>query len=513
MTRYFPAIAISGCLIVAVTVYVGPLGVLSQLLISAWAELMLVVAIDLLAALGYERVPESARGVAMLAARRSSPSRRDEYRRQLEAGLELRRHRPAGALSYAIRAIVVGAPPKATPASASKLPPPPRPVPPKPRPRPEVQIVPSPGAAKSISAASRIVVTAVLCLVLTGIVIVGDAVIPEVSSFYQGRQIFFAALGLLFMLALARVDTRRVRQATPLLLGLSLTILMVTLIPGVGLEVNGASRYVGVGGFLLQSAQLATLALALYGAHLLAQRPMWVSRRRATVPYLLICWMACALTLLEPDPSLVVLNVLVALSLLLAAGARPRHLVALTGLLLAVGAMTLGIGFATGNDSMAQATESWTGPAADFQSEQATIAIGSGRIVGRGLNGSVQRYFYLPEAHTTMIAAILGEELGLIGICWLIWLYLMLAYGCLQIARLAPDAYSRLLVVSLASLVLVGAVYNLMATFGLLPIIGMLLPFVSYSNTSLLISCGAIGLILAVARKARAMATSAAAFA
>ncbi len=143
---------------------------------------------------------------------------------------------------------------------------------------------------------------------------------------------------------------------------------------------------------------------------------------------------------------------------------------------------------------------------AGFQAAQAKIALGSGGLFGVGIGNGVQKAFYLPEAHTDMISAVIGEELGMVGILGVVGLFALLGYAGLRVAQKAKDRYSKLLVAGLTSLILVQATINLFAVMGLAPLTGVPLPFVSYGNSSLLATLFAVGLILNVARGGTAAA-------
>ena len=137
---------------------------------------------------------------------------------------------------------------------------------------------------------------------------------------------------------------------------------------------------------------------------------------------------------------------------------------------------------------------------AGFQAIQAKIALGSGGIFGVGLGQSLQKAFYLPEAHTDMIAAVVGEELGLVGVSMLVGLFGLFGYAGLRTAQRARDRYGKLLAAGLTSMILVQGIVNLFAVLGLAPLTGVPLPFVSYGNSSLLVMLAATGLLLNVAR-------------
>jgi cell division protein FtsW len=141
---------------------------------------------------------------------------------------------------------------------------------------------------------------------------------------------------------------------------------------------------------------------------------------------------------------------------------------------------------------------------AGFQSVQAMIAMGSGGIFGRGLGESVQKIFYLPEAHTDMILAVIGEELGVVGVSALAAIYGMIGYAGFRAAKAARDRYTMLLAAGVTSLILAQAVLNFFAVMGLAPLTGVPLPFVSYGNSNLIVLLGAMGLLLGVAKRSGA---------
>ncbi|MEO7197510.1 MAG: FtsW/RodA/SpoVE family cell cycle protein, partial [Solirubrobacterales bacterium] len=191
------------------------------------------------------------------------------------------------------------------------------------------------------------------------------------------------------------------------------------------------------------------------------------------------------------------------------AGAKMRHLAILAG---ALGVLVL-IAVMMEPYRMARLT-SFVHPSADpsgagFQGTQASIALGSGGIFGVGIGESVQKAFYLPEAHTDMIAAVIGEELGLIGINVLVGLYMLLGYAGFRTAQRAKDRYGRLLAAGLTAMILVQASINLFAVLGLAPLTGVTLPFVSYGNSSLIVTLAAVGLLLNISNGGTATAGAA----
>jgi cell division protein FtsW len=359
----------------------------------------------------------------------------------------------------------------------------------------------------------NLLLTATLCLLALGVVMVFSASSTTSllgqsgdSAYYLKRTLLFGAVGLLVMRVLSLRGMRLLRPLTPLLLAVSFFLLVVVLIPGIGLSANGARRWIGAGLFQVQPSELAKLALVLYGAHLLAFRPQITRRIGTLMPYLSVVGLACVLMLAEPDLGTAIVVLGATGALLVAAGIKIRHLALLAA---GIGVVLL-LAIALEPYRMQRLT-GFVDPTADpggagFQAIQAKIAFGSGGIFGVGLGQSLQKAFYLPEAHTDMIAAVVGEELGLMGIATLVGLFGLFGYAGLRAAQRARDRYGKLLAAGLTSLILVQGIVNLFAVLGLAPLTGVPLPFVSYGNSSLLVMLAATGLLLNVAAGGQAAA-------
>jgi cell division protein FtsW len=370
--------------------------------------------------------------------------------------------------------------------------------------------------AKALSAEYNMLLTATLCLLALGAVMVFSAssttrILQDGglsdSAFYLKRTLMFGAVGLVLMHLTARHGLQAVRNLTPAILGVSLFLLVAVL--GIGTTVNGASRWIGSGFLQIQPSELAKVALVLYGADLLARKPKRARSIEGFMPFLVVVGAACLLVMMEPDMGTTMVIAFSVGATLVAAGARPRDL----GLIaLSIGAVALLMTIVEPY-RMARLT-GFLNPGADaagagFQAAQAKIALGSGGLFGVGIGNGVQKAFYLPEAHTDMISAVIGEELGLVGIVGVVGLFAMFGYAGLKVAQKAKDNYGRLLVAGLTSLILVQATINLFAVMGLAPLTGVPLPFVSYGNSSLMATLFAVGLILNVARGGSAKAARA----
>jgi cell division protein FtsW len=359
-----------------------------------------------------------------------------------------------------------------------------------------------------------LLLTATLCLLAFGAVMVFSAssarsLLNHGGSgfYYLERTVIFGAIGLVVMRVAAVRGVAAVKALTPLILGVAMFLLFAVLLPGVGSTVNGSQRWIGAGLLQFQPSELAKLSLVLYGAFLLSKEPKRAKTLGGIGPYLLIVGLALILIAKEPDLGTSIVASIAVCCVLFLGGVKARTL-APVGIAIAV----IGIGMVATHPYQEARLTGFLHPNSDtsgsgFQAKQATIAIGSGGVFGVGLGESVQKASYLPEAHTDMVAAVIGEELGLAGMVVLIGLFGMFGYAGLRAAHRAKDRFSKLLAAGLTSLILAQAALNLFAVLGLAPLTGVPLPFVSYGGTSLVMTLAAAGLILNVARRpARASA-------
>jgi cell division protein FtsW len=359
-----------------------------------------------------------------------------------------------------------------------------------------------------------LLLTATLCLLAFGMVMVFSAssarsLLDDGGNgfYYLERTLIFGAIGLLAMRVASTRGVALTRALTPVLLVISLFLLFAVLLPGMGHDANGASRWIGAGLLQFQPSELAKLALVLYGAHLLAAKPRRASTLNGLGPYLIVVGLSVLLIAKEPDLGTAIVASFGVGCVLFLGGVRLRTMAPVA---IAIG--VIGLGMVATHPYQQTRLTGFLHPGADtsgsgFQSNQATIAVGSGGIFGVGLGESVQKASYLPEAHTDMVAAVIGEELGLAGMFVLIGLFGMFGYAGLRAAHRARDRFSKLLAAGLTSLIMSQAALNLFAVLGLAPLTGVPLPFVSYGGTSLVITLASAGLILNVARRpARASA-------
>jgi cell division protein FtsW len=354
-----------------------------------------------------------------------------------------------------------------------------------------------------------ILYTATLCLIAAGAVMVYSSSSAESllqgsgdPSYFLKRYVIYAAIGLVAMHLLSRRGVGFVRNITPLLLVGAFGLCVAAMLPGIGVTVNGATRWIGAGPVQFQPSELLKVALILYGAQLLATRPKLIrSVGGLCKPFLIVVGIACLLLLKQPDMGTALVICFATFCLLLASGARLRHIGIIVGVLVLL-VTIMAIAEPYRRARLMSFVDPWKDAGgAGFQSVQAMIAMGSGGIFGRGLGESVQKIFYLPEAHTDMILAVVGEELGVVGVSALAALYGMIGYAGFRAAKAARDSYSKLLAAGVTSLILAQAVLNFFAVMGLAPLTGVPLPFVSYGNSNLIVLLAAMGLLLGVAAR------------
>jgi cell division protein FtsW len=353
----------------------------------------------------------------------------------------------------------------------------------------------------------RILWTATLCLLAAGAVMVYSASSARTLLQGQGdgtgylvKYVIYGGVGLVAMQLLARTGLDAVRRVTGPLLVAAFVMLVAVRIPHIGIEVNGARRWLGAGPLQFQPSELMKLALLLYAVRVLAEKPKRARSVKGIVnPLGVVVGAALLLVASQPDLGTALVIAFTMTAVLVAAGVPLRFLAIGAG----VGILVVGL-FAIAEPYRRARLTTFVDPwshanGAGFQAVQGQIAIGSGGLTGRGLGASIEKVFFLPEAHTDFILAVIGEELGVLGVWALLFLYGLVGYGGLQAARRARGAYAALLATGITALILSQALLNVFAVLGLAPLTGVPLPFVSSGSSSLLVLLAGMGLLLNVA--------------
>lgn len=325
------------------------------------------------------------------------------------------------------------------------------------------------------------------------------------SPWYQlQRQFIWLFLGSVALLVSLRIDYHRWRRLTRLLLLGSLGLLVLVLVPGVGVSVNGATRWLGYGSLSFQPSEMAKLAMVLFAADLLARRGDKVRNWHLGLkPVLVVFLVVAGLVMLQPNLGTTMILAAVVLTLCFVAGTPLKPLgTAMAGL---AGAATV---FAFAEPYRFRRLMAFRDPWADplntgFQTVQSQTGIANGGLLGTGIGEGRAKWGFLPEAHTDFIYAIVGEELGLLGALTVVVLFVLLGLLGVRTALRAPDRFGMLVATGVTTWILVQAFVNIGAVVGVLPITGVPLPFVSAGGSSLLFTMAASGLLLNVARQAR----------
>jgi cell division protein FtsW len=323
---------------------------------------------------------------------------------------------------------------------------------------------------------------------------------------YLERQGMYALVGLVALVVAARSDFRKLRSLAPTLVVTALGLCVAVL--GIGTRVNGARRWIGVGSATFQPSELAKLALVVWCAAYLARRPAPRTLRDLARPIGLLVGLFSILVLVEPDLGTVITLVVMVGAILLVSGTPLPTLASAYTLVIGLGAL------AAWTSPYRRARlftflDPWKDPlGAGLQNVQAQISIGSGGIFGRGLGQGIEKIHYLPEAHTDMIFAVIGEELGLVGAAVLVAGYCAFAYAGLRLAIACKDPFGKRLAAGITALTCGQAAINLAAVLGLAPLTGIPLPFVSYGGSSLVITLLSVGILLNIARGHAGTATA-----
>ena len=341
-------------------------------------------------------------------------------------------------------------------------------------------------------------------LVLFGLVMVysatsGSAALGDANPLgYVERQVIYAFIGLVLLLVVSRLDLERIRALAPTLVVTALILCLGVL--AVGSRINGARRWIDVGPFVFQPSELAKLALVVWTASYLANRRPPGTLRELWRPIGLLVLGFAVLVLVEPDLGTALTLLLVVGAILLVSGTRLSLLASAYALVFGLAAIAAWSS-PYRRDRLLTFLDPWKDPTgAGLQNVQALISMGSGGIAGRGLGQCIECLHYLPEAHTDMMFAVVGEELGLVGVSLLVAAFCAFAYAGIRLAIACRDPFAKRLAAGITALVCGQAAINMAAAIGVAPLTGIPLPFVSYGGSSLVVMLVGVGVLLNIAR-------------
>lgn len=329
------------------------------------------------------------------------------------------------------------------------------------------------------------------------------------SYFFLKRQVLFSLLGFSILITLLFIDYHEYFKIIYPFLFLSLLLLAAVFIPAVGHSVGGARRWLNLGFFYFQPAELAKYAILFFLAYSLSKKEGKVPTRGVRsftigfVPYMIITGVFLTLLFLQPDFGSAISLAFIIFLLLFAAGTRLSYIISV--ILISLPAIWyLMMNAPYRKKRILAFLNPWDDPQnSGFQIIQSFLAFFSGGILGLGLGDGRQKLFYLPEAHTDFIFSVIGEEAGLAGVLIIIFLFIFFLYRGVRIALRAPDLFGTYLALGITILIVFQAMTNMAVVMGLIPTKGLPLPFLSYGGTSLLCNLAGVGVVLNISAQSQ----------
>ena len=360
---------------------------------------------------------------------------------------------------------------------------------------------------KSNNGGDLVIVLLVLILCIFGIIMVFSASyytsINESGSpyAYLRRQLMWFAIGLAAMIVLSRIDYHFWLRFSFLFYVAGILLLLALFIPGVGIEINGATRWIGVGPITIMPGEIAKITLIFYLSGILAKSPGLLREIPGLIAVVAAAGIYAALILKQPNMSTAATVIFIAGGMMLVAGAKIWQLIILAGL-----GFAGGVALIFSSEYRHDRFLSFLDPFADslgngFQAVQSLLALCTGGFLGQGLGKSVQKYLYLPEPQNDFITAIIGEEIGFIGLIALMFVYVLLIWRGCKAAMNAPDFYGMMLASGISIMIGVQVCINIAVVTSSMPPTGVILPFVSYGGNALMLLMGLMGILWNVTKQ------------
>lgn len=315
------------------------------------------------------------------------------------------------------------------------------------------------------------------------------------------KQFVVLVFGFFLFMITATIDFRFWRDISPWIFGAGIILSLLIFVPGIGIELGGAKRWIVVNGFSFQPSDLLRFGFILYLAALLAKAKTDIgSIKKGLLPFLILSAIVGVLMVLEPDMDTLVIMLAGGLAMFFAAGAKWSH-IGLICLLAVIGIVSVGFY----KPYIIARVKTYINPnqntlGASYQLNQSLIAIGSGGLTGRGFGQSIQKYKYLPEPIGDSVFSVASEEFGFVGSTTIILAFLLFALAGLRIATRAPNGFARLSAVGIVIMIMTGTFINLCSMLGLIPLTGTPLLFISHGGTALVFALVEAGIVLSISR-------------
>lgn len=348
-----------------------------------------------------------------------------------------------------------------------------------------------------------IIILTTISLLMIGLVMVLSASSIRSFNIFGGsfhffiRQLITAGLGLIAMLITMNIDYHFYKKLSKIILFVTFFLLIIVLIPGIGKFRGGSRRWIDLGIFGFQPSGVAKLGIIIYLSHYLSKkRDKLNDFFNGLLPALIILGITFLLILLEPDLGTAVTIALSSFILIFIAGARILHIT-----FLGFSGVFALLYFIYSSEYRRERFTAFLNPWEDpldsgYHIIQSLLALGTGGFFGVGIGNSKQKFLYLPEPGTDFIFAVLGEELGFLGVFIVIMLYLLFFWRGIKIAHRAPDLFGTFLAIGITSMIIIQMFINIGVVSATIPVTGITLPFISYGGSSLLIMLSGVGILL-----------------
>ena len=323
------------------------------------------------------------------------------------------------------------------------------------------------------------------------------------DKFFLYKQILGAVLGLAGMITFFYIDYHKLKKFKWIVYGVTVALLVLVFIPGIGVENYGAKRWLNILGFSIQPSEIAKFALVLFCASYLSDHHETIKSFKSLIPVFLVAGSLCVLVILEPSMSVTMCLGFITLFMLIVGGISKKHTIIFSiPATLAVPALIIAEPYRL--KRLMAFLNPWASPQGEgFQLIQSLYSLGSGGWFGVGLFSSRQKYLFLPFAESDFIFSIIGEELGFFGATLLILTFAMLVYFLIKVALNAPDRFGALLASGVAFVIAVQTLLNIAVVTGSIPPTGLPLPFISAGSTSLVVFMSAIGVVLNINKQSK----------